>query len=535
MDTRRQAEGGWEAAVDPSLAARLLRPAVRPGISDPAHGRTLAARLLRATEPTLADDVARRYGSAALEGDRPPVVYAAPPPPSAGAAVSPATGPQAADGGAEAGSSSASPAPLQARADAPRPVVRAAERTSGPVFPPLRPLVAGPAVQRRSGPVAVPVVRGRRAVAVARAAATDGAEDAAAESSAPARPVVAPAPTRLQRQLAAERAAAPPPSTVQRVLHPDASLPPRVAGRRVEGEGTPAPSVVVHAERSGAVAGVADSGDATRPATPGMPAVAPRPASGPDAALTPAFPAPAAQPAGIADTPSAGTGGGGGAPGSGAAVAAPAGEGRGAVQRMPLRDGVDARSEEALPRVVHAAPAGSSGTAADGSRPSGGRPVVAAPAGEGRGAVQRMPLRDGVDARSEEALPRVVHAAPSGSSGMAADGSRPSGGRPVVAAPAGRGAGAVQRMPLAGAAGATSAGTAARLVHRVPAPAAATQMAVQRKQATRTPPPGAPPAELPTATAAGARHAGADPARLAEQVYDILVRRLENERKQRGW
>src|SRR5687768_2401975 len=79
MENESAERGGWRDAIDPSLAARLLRPAVRPGVSDPAHGRTLAARLQRMQAPTLADDVALRYGSTALDAARPPVVYAAPP------------------------------------------------------------------------------------------------------------------------------------------------------------------------------------------------------------------------------------------------------------------------------------------------------------------------------------------------------------------------------------------------------------------------------------------------------------------------
>jgi hypothetical protein len=91
-------------------------------------------------------------------------------------------------------------------------------------------------------------------------------------------------------------------------------------------------------------------------------------------------------------------------------------------------------------------------------------------------------------------------------------------------------------MAPPGGAGAPSVGTATRLVHAAPAPArAAGAEPVQRRPATSTPPAGAPPAELPTATAEDARPGGGDTTRLAEQVYEILVRRVENERKQRGW
>jgi hypothetical protein len=166
MEPERAADGGWEAAIDPSLAARLLRPAVRPGLSDPAHGRTLAARLQCATAPTLADDLARRYGSTALGGNRPPVVYAAPPAPPAPAA---AAGIDPGDDGVPRDPSSARAAPAGAEMDAGRPIVRAAERTSGPAFPPVRSADAGAAVQRRLDPVAaaVPVVAAPRAHAAA--------------------------------------------------------------------------------------------------------------------------------------------------------------------------------------------------------------------------------------------------------------------------------------------------------------------------------------------------------------------------------
>ncbi|HEX2090906.1 MAG TPA: hypothetical protein VHG28_00835, partial [Longimicrobiaceae bacterium] len=140
---------GGEPVIDATLAARLLRPLVRPGVSDPAHGPSLAARLQRMTAPSLADDVARRYGSATLGGDRPPVVYAAPPAPPGLPA-----------------DSSASSVPHPAPGEPTRPVVRASERATGPVFPPVRPLGAGPAVQRLADPAppaaALPVVVSRR-------------------------------------------------------------------------------------------------------------------------------------------------------------------------------------------------------------------------------------------------------------------------------------------------------------------------------------------------------------------------------------
>ena len=554
MDAERAARGGWEAAIDASLAARLLRPAVRPGVSDPAHGRTLAARLQRATAPTLADDVARRYGSAALGGNRPPVVYAAPLPPSAGpptgVGMEMASAPgapkavqrEAMDAGAEPALPSARSTPLQAQFYVPRPVVRAAERTPGPVFPPLRAAGAGPAVQRSADPAAaLPVVPVRRSAGETRSRIADGAPGhVPGEVSASARPMVVSAATRLRRQIAAEHAEAVPaapspmlrvygrpvvagggaragaePGTeagagrspmdaihaapsaaddrtgthaadpvrpaqagiVQRMADPAASPPPRVAGHPVD-EATAAASTV-HVLSTGGAPGLGDSGDAPDPAAPPM-------------------------------------------------VSAPA-----PVMRFAgVRDGTMAQAVHppAARRPPGAAESGGGGS-------SGSRAVVAAPAGHGTGPVQRMPLRDGAGARSEERVGHVVRATPPPSAVPAEGEGRSAGSRSVVAAHAGRAAGAVQRMALAGAAGTASAGTETRLVHAVPAASTVTDTAraVQRKEATSTPPPGAPSAELPTVTASDARPTGADTARLAEQVYEILVRRLEGERKQRGW
>lgn len=504
MDARRE-EGGWEAAIDPALAARLLRPAVRPGISDPAYGRRLAARLRGATPPTLADDAAERYGSAALGGSRPPVVYAAPLPSSAkpgeGAAdIAPSrAGTRSGDAGAAPASVGPRSAPVQAKADAPRPVVRAGERTAPPAFPPPRPLGAGPAVQRRMDPAAaVPVVPGRPSAPPSRAAAAGGsAGRAPGEVSAPARPVVAAAPTRLRRRLAAEHAE---------------------AAQSAE----PAPLRVRARPASPAGGG---GGEARAPAGP-SPGAADAGSTGIHAADRaadsagpgPVRPAPASAPAGIVQR----------------AVhphASP--PPRVVVHPVEERDGGPTTAP-----IVHAKPVGAAGGAGDpGDSAHPAPPVVsvprsatAAPAGQGTGPVQRMTTREDEAVAGETAV-RVVHGVPR-SSETVEGGGRSLGSRPVVAAPAGRSAGAVQRMPLR--AGTAAGGTAARLVHREPAPSAA-PAAVQRASATAVPPAGAPPAELPTATAGDARPGPGDTARLAEQVYDILVRRLESERRQRGW
>ena len=84
---------------------------------------------------------------------------------------------------------------------------------------------------------------------------------------------------------------------------------------------------------------------------------------------------------------------------------------------------------------------------------------------------------------------------------------------------------AVQRMALPGGAGAGPGRPATRMVHAAPS------VVVQR--ATPAEPP---PVELSTEEATDARSGGgANQAEMAEQVYSLLVRRLENERKQRGW
>src|ERR1700745_3161523 len=96
MAPERAAGGGWEAAIDAGLAARLLRPAVRAGISDPAHGPPLAGRVPRPSAP--------------------PWVPAIPLRPS------PETSP---------------PVPGDGPAPAAQPVVSAALRATGPLLPPV--------------------------------------------------------------------------------------------------------------------------------------------------------------------------------------------------------------------------------------------------------------------------------------------------------------------------------------------------------------------------------------------------------------
>jgi hypothetical protein len=516
MEPERAADGGWEAAIDPSLAARLLRPAVRPGLSDPAHGRTLAARLKCATAPTLADDLARRYGSTALGGNRPPVVYAAPPAPPA-----PAAGIDPGDDGVPRDPSSARAAPAGAEMDAGRPIVRAAERTSGPAFPPVRSAGAGAAVQRRLDPVAaaVPVVAARRAGVEPPRGTAELPAGSAGTVPATARPVVSPAPTRLRRQLAAEHAEAAPSSAapVLRVRAAPAS--------RDGGDGGAQADVTIRSASHPVEIAPAGplSPERTAPsAAPGAVSAAPAPAL-PDVVQRTAVPAAPPVPAlaertagdgmAVASSPSLpGREGGTTQPGETVdsvhpanlpVVSAAAGLARSA-------DGIDVAQGVRAPIVQRSIiPESGDGAADDGGGSPGGRTVVA---GQGTSAaVQRV------------ALP--VAAAAAGGGGALA------GSRPVVSA---RGTAVVQRAALLAASGAAAAGTATRLVHAVPVLARGAE-SVQRREASTTPPPGAPPAEMPTATAPGAPAGGGDTARLAEQVYGILVRRLESERKQRGW
>lgn len=266
MAEEHAAGGGWEAALDGSLAARLLRPAVRPGISDPSHGRGIAARLLRATAPSLADDVARRYGASPPGGARPPVVHAVPLPPPDGEP-------------AGAGDAPAPPAPAAG------PVVRAGERAAEPAFPPVRPLGAAPAAQRAPGDAAapLPVVPSRRPVAEAQ---SRGEPPAAATV-----PVVQPAPTRLQRRIADERAEA------AAAVRPAV---PQVRGSRA-GSGSPAAPLAVASPAPPAT----EPGGVLRSAAAGSP---PHPlpvgAAGPEHAVdTP----PSAAPVGVSPPPGAAT------------------------------------------------------------------------------------------------------------------------------------------------------------------------------------------------------------------------------------
>ncbi|HEX7242070.1 MAG TPA: hypothetical protein VF263_17430 [Longimicrobiaceae bacterium] len=182
------------------------------------------------------------------------------------------------------------------------------------------------------------------------------------------------------------------------------------------------------------------------------------------------------------------------------------------------------------PAAAWTAPTGSSAPPAVASHP------VVADAGAAR------VRRSAAEAPPAPAVPPATGTPGAGRAGSLAVG-RPV---PVVrAAPAGgEGApGRVQRSlaqggPDAAAGVATHPPAAPRLVHTVSAAAAAPGAArVQRQAATTAPPAGAPPAELPTVTAPGAQQpsGGGEVARIADQVYTILVRRLENERKQRGW
>ncbi|HEX2095360.1 MAG TPA: hypothetical protein VHG28_23390, partial [Longimicrobiaceae bacterium] len=111
------------------------------------------------------------------------------------------------------------------------------------------------------------------------------------------------------------------------------------------------------------------------------------------------------------------------------------------------------------------------------------------------------------------------------------------GGRGPASRVRGEDAATVQRTSLPGPRGPAPGGADFPLAHAArPVASAGSEEPVQRIAATSAPPQGAPSAELPTVAAPGARPSGGgDTARLAEQVYEILVRRLENERKQRGW
>jgi hypothetical protein len=171
--------------------------------------------------------------------------------------------------------------------------------------------------------------------------------------------------------------------------------------------------------------------------------------------------------------------------------------------------------------MIHRAPDSSSDAPAPAGAARAGPTSVVAPE---NGATIRRALADGAE------LP-VVGAAPAGDATVRRSADE-GGARPVVTARAAGGQAGdatvrrspAERLVLARPVAAVSAaGTAAGTV--------------QRQAATPTPPPGAPPAELPTMTARGSEPAegGAQVGRLADQVYEILVRRLNSERRQRGW
>lgn len=476
MDHELEARGGWQAAIDAPLVARLLRPAVRPGVGDPAHGPAVAARLQRMAAPTLAHDVALRYGTTPLDAGRPPVVYATPP-------IQAASMDSRRDATELSG-------PLRKDLDAGRPVVQGRERAAGPVFPPLRPLgaetvqrMADPAaavpgradaaapVQRRADPGAAVQRKADPAaavpVAVAHRTGTAGTASTGprgAERSVSGRPVVAPVPTRLQRQIAAEHAEAVP-SAAPALPLVQAT---RMAGGGGTGEGAAAATIGERASGS---------------ASPG----AARGAVGTDVVQRRTDPAASHPPR---------------------------------VEEHPEPEGM---LPAPLPIVV-VRPGGAAGSETKGSTASAALPVASAPApagsgGTGGGVIQRV-----------RAHPAEAWSARGGAGDGGGGGS--SGARPVVAPRSGSGGTAVQRMAIPGGAGAGPGGPAPRMVHAAP-PAV-----VQRT--TPKPPAGAPPATLPTMTARdvgpGPGAAGeSSPAELAERVYALLLQRLKNERKQRGW
>jgi hypothetical protein len=461
--------GGWEAAIDASLAARLLRPAVRAGISDPAHGRMLAARLQRMQAPSLADDVARRYGSTALDASRPPIVYATPLAPEP-----PATSAPSAD-------TTVHPGPSAGKVDAVRPIVRALERTTGPTFPPLRPVGATPAMQRLADP-ALPVAIARQVStdppsgAAPRTRTEQTAVDAGAatasrgeETQAASRPVVAAAPTRLQHTLAADRAGV----AIFPALPLAHAAPPSRAGigGSAAGGGGTAGRGIVHATMGDASGGRASSAS---PASRGTVGAAPGPIGIAQRVVHPAGPPPA--------------------------VGIP----------------VDEGSSISTPMVVAVvAPARAGAGESDGSRSISPASSSIPPAVV---VAQRVPLPADAGALPlVRARPLVTAAAPGGGRAIASGEGAP-----------------VQRFLGWGAELGRVAG---RLLHAAPAVAnVAAPAARSRASASATPPPGAPPAELPTRTAPSARTAPAvNVARLADDVYELLVRRLERERKQRGW
>lgn len=546
------ARGGWRAAIDARLAAWLLRPAVRAGISDPAHGRALAARLQRATAPSLAADVAQRYGTAELAGSRLPVVYAAPIP-LAESATSEATGmtPPPADSAASAASGIAvagdggGGVAQRVRAGAgsapdrsSRPVVRGSERASGPRFPRVRPLGAEPPVQRIADP-SPPVVIARTSVAEPsitshpdaglRSRPTHTGDDLGSDFQAgrgsvatgDAIPISTPLPlvtpaTRLRRQLAAEHAeAAAAELPVQRVR---ASVVAVANEERAPAAGMDAVGMI---SIDGAAVRQGDVDGSLRPVVPAAGEIA-SDASG-DARLALASSSPGIAQRVVDPGPSqrveSGADGGmamaiaspespavpqGPASAAGGArdhqTGSPLGDAPLAIARVAAGDGAADAVGAASPRVV-AAPPIAQRVVDPGFGPQAesqaGSTLVVAPRGAGSGTVQRMALPVMAGSATSVAATRVVQAVAAG------------GGT--------RGA---------------SGGVAMRLVHAVPS---AADGAAQRREATSTPPPGAPAAELPTRTADDGQFAGRDTVRLADEVYGLLVRRLESERKQRGW
>lgn len=478
------AGGGWEGAVDPRLVRRLTRPLTRPGLLDPGHGRAIAGRLQRASAVPLSQAVRRRYAAVELGGERPPIVHAVHRPREMVYAP---------------GDSVAADPPGPAR-----PVVRAAERVVSPSPPPVRPLGIGAVIQRSPDPAApLPVVSPRRG---GFAAATDDARPPA---------VVAPHPSPLRRALEDGRSeSSPPPPGRPRVI---ASRPARADGggvvRRSVAPGTAfvadvdtggapstsaSPSLPVtpagNAWREAGVTGQGGGGSgmahpATGPVIRGS--SSPRPATGTTAVAAPGSiqrsPDPAAPPLPrVAARPVAG----------GAREAAP-----GMVQRAMA----SAPAPAAAP--ASASTDGRRGAAVDAARP-----------------VQRATAEGGAVADARARTLPVVRARPAPA---AADG-------------------LLQRAPLAGAPPpeAAPARAAPALVHPAPvrtvaASASTPAAATVQRMTNGSPPAGAPSAELPTRTAdwvnGNGDGKGADVGRIADQVYEVLVRRLTNERRQRGW
>jgi hypothetical protein len=481
-ETTPAAAAEWQSALDPGLVQRLMRPLVRPGVVGPEPARSILRRAQgMGSHLPLLDRVTVRYGTRSLASEGAPIVLArrlsAEPDPAGPAAGAP------------------QPAPTVSR-----PVVNVPARlaaTPGSAVLQRKPVVSGSLVSAIGSTPAPPneprtgtespvrgeavVVRARRLSPDMAGAARSAQPDAAAQSPAPAT-VGTGSVASLQRSQ-------------------DSGAPTGLPSPRGSPSAAPGAAASLSASDGDPVRVQRARGERLAPA---IPVVAPTERQVAQESLT--------LPVAAADVRRAD---------SSAATLREwrtrAAEGGVAASRAPTPASMIQRKPlDGPPLDTPTPPHRGAGAEAASSLPVSGGVRVAKPAAA-PGALPVRVQRAAVSAGAR-VLPSLSPQAPR----PPGEGTRPHRGvAPGSAAASGGavppGASLLQRMPL---------------VPRAAEPVARVQRAGENAPAA---PVAAPPsAELPAATAEEAAPP-TDVARVADQVYEILVSRLASERRQRGW